>query len=371
MALSDRDYARSAPANRPRAGAGSLRFVSFNTWLIIINVAVFILGGVLNAPPFLRPRWFSPEYLPTTTADQIARRGFFERPYNPSGPLVQELKVFVDPKTPATDPLGNILIDQSGSPLPAQIGRQLATGVSPLHAWGHFSTEKAFFSYEVWRFITFQFLHANLTHLVFNMLGLWFVGGLVEQYLGSKRYAAFYLTCGIFGALMYLLLNFIGNYIVPGVRLPGLLFDDPYMPLVGASAGIFGVLMAAAFIAPSAIVYVLGIVPLRMRTAVYGFTALALASLLWGRANPGGEAAHVGGAIAGYFFIRRTHLLRDFFDIFNDSRRGVEPGRPPRTGPSKAEVDLILAKIADTGLASLSEAERRTLRSATEAGAGD
>lgn len=371
MALSDRDYARSSPPPRSRGSVGSLRFVSFNTWLIIINVAVFVLGGLMNAPPFLRPQWFSPEYLPGTTPDQIARQGTFERAYNPRGPRIQELKVFVDPQRPATDPLGSVIVDQNGAPVPAQIGHQIAVGTSPFHAWGHFSTAKAFFSYEVWRFITFQFLHANLTHLVFNMLGLWFVGGLVEQYLGSKRYAAFYLTCGIFGALMYLALNFLGNYVLPGVRLPALLFDDPFMPLVGASAGIFGVLMAAAFIAPGAIVYVLGVVPLRMRTAVYGFTALALVSLLWGRTNQGGEAAHVGGAVAGFFFIRRTHLLRDFFDIFNDSRKAVEYPRGKPTGAAKAEVDRILAKIADTGLASLSEAERRTLRSATEAGSGD
>ncbi|MFN0011345.1 MAG: rhomboid family intramembrane serine protease [Phycisphaerales bacterium] len=370
MALSDRDYVRSGPA-RTSSGMGRLRFLSFNTWLIVINVAVFVLTGLLNTSPFLRPQWFSPEFDRGVTQQQIARHGFLERPFDPRGPRVQELRVFVDPQQTVTDPLGRVVVDQNGTPLPARIGVQRAVGVSPLQAWGHFSTAKAFFQYEVWRLVTFQFLHASLTHLIFNMLGLWFVGGLVEQYLGSKRYAAFYLTCGIFGALVYLVLNFVGNYILPTVRLPGLLFDDPFTPLVGASAGIFGVLMAAAFIAPTAIVHVLGILPLRMKTAVYAFTLLAFVSLLFGQSNRGGEAAHVGGAIAGYFFIRRTHLLRDFFDIFTDSRKGVESSRAAAPGPAKADVDRILAKIADSGLSSLSDAERRTLRAATDSGQRD
>jgi membrane associated rhomboid family serine protease len=54
--------------------------------------------------------------------------------------------------------------------------------------------------FEFWRFISFQFLHANLSHLLFNMIGLYFFGSIVEQYLGSKRYLAFYLLCGVAGA---------------------------------------------------------------------------------------------------------------------------------------------------------------------------
>src|SRR5690606_11878394 len=129
-----------------------------------------------------------------------------------------------------------------------------------LESYLHFSTQRAFFwpYIEFWRFIGFQFLHANFSHLLFNMIALYFFGPMVEQYLGSKRYLAFYLLCGICGALMYLLLNLSG-YIVTlmshtPVQIPGLLFNDPSTPLVGASAGIFCVLMAGAFLAPHATV---------------------------------------------------------------------------------------------------------------------
>ena len=346
-------------------GVGALGMLSFNTWLIVLNVAVFLIAGFVQATPAFRAPMYTPiVYAPGVTAEQKARAVALTAAVDKRGPVQQVVPV-VDPQTPATDPLGRVIVDRSGQPVPRQIGEQGVVLTSIFQALGHFSTAKAFLGLEVWRFITFQFLHANLMHLVFNMLGLFFVGGLVEQYLGSKRYAAFYLTCGVFGAVLYLALNLVGN-LMPGARLPGLLFDDPYTPLVGASAGIFGVLMAAAFIAPGATVMIFGVIPMKMRTAVYLFTAMALGNLLMGGSNQGGDAAHIGGAIAGYFFIRRTHLLRDFFDVLGDSRSGG-PRRETAGGggPTGVEIDRILAKVSASGLASLTKGEREALARAS------
>src|SRR5205085_6231520 len=126
----------------------------------------------------------------------------------------------------------------------------------PLERFGHFSTYKISLAggLEFWRFLTFQFLHANLMHVGFNMLGLYIFGGMVEEALGRKKYLAFYLTCGIFGALMYLLLNAAGYFWIEKLhqtRIPGLLFNKLDTHLVGASAGVLGVIMACAYIAPS------------------------------------------------------------------------------------------------------------------------
>lgn len=366
------------------------------TWLIILNALVWVLGQfVFNAPRFVP---YGQEYLPNVTARQIAEG--VELKGGPGGQLLPPQEV---PQRPGiyAYPIVTVPRDASGRPQPnvpvgnlTQIGRQLYIVQGVLDAWGHFSTAKGFFGLEVWRFLTFQFLHVNITHLGFNLLGLWFSGYLVEEFLGSrKRFLAFYLTCGIFGALMYLLLNLTGNVLVfhlgltGSTKLPFLLFDSVYTPLVGASAGIFGVLMAAAYAAPDEIVDVLGVIPTKMRTAVYGFTLLALANLYFGSKNAGGEAAHIGGAIAGFFFIRRMHLLRDFFDVFGDSREGDRPARPAPASnrpagdatvrrsrsffeklihpvdrtPAPAEVDRILAKITEQGMESLTRAERLTL----------
>ncbi len=249
---------------------------------------------------------------------------------------------------------------------------------SVMQGVGHFSTYDAIFRLEIWRFITFQFLHAGVMHVFFNMFGLFLFGQMVENRLGGKRYLAFYLLCGICGAAMYLLLNLLGS---AGVQIPGVLSSDPRTPLVGASAGVFGVLMAAAYYHPNAPMQLL-LLPFtfRLQTLVYFYVAMALFNLFTSGKNAGGDAAHIGGALAGYFFIRRPHLLHDFFDVFGRSppdspakstrwpHRGNGRGASP--APDDGEVDRILAKVATQGLQSLSNREKDVLRKATEARQG-
>ncbi len=292
MGIYDREYVRNEQRGGGFSGSpgGGPRGWSFNTWLIAVNVAVFVIGAL--------------------------------------------------------------------SP---------ALGVWMLE-WGHFSTARGFLSLEVWRLLTFQFLHAGLWHVGFNMLGLYFFGSLVEQYLGKKRYAAYYLMCGLSGGVLYLILNMVGAL---GLPLPGALAVNIATPLVGASAGVFGVIVACAYISPNSVVRLLfPPIPLKMRTFAYGYVAIVALNLFIVKgANQGGDAAHLGGALAGYFFIRRPHLLREFLDVFGDSSKPkARPG--PRAGKRRSgadkEIDAILAKVQRSGLHSLSESEKKILQRATE-----
>ena len=170
--------------------------------------------------------------------------------------------------------------------------------MGPLQYWGHFSQYFAVEQLQVWRFVTFQFLHGNLQHLVFNMLALYFFGPLVEAYLRGRQFVVFYLLCGVGGAAFYLVLLMLGYRI-----------GTPTVPLVGASAGIFGILVAAALIAPNAMVFLLGIFPLRLVTLAYFFIIFAILQILFMGENAGGEAAHLGGAAAGVLLMRKTNWL--------------------------------------------------------------
>ncbi|MFU8828697.1 MAG: rhomboid family intramembrane serine protease [Phycisphaerales bacterium] len=245
----------------------------------------------------------------------------------------------------------------------------------PLRALGHFSTYTAFTELQFWRFITFQFLHGNFTHLLLNMIGLYFFGPPVEQFLRSrKRFLAFYLTCGIFGGFLYLILNLAGNLI--NLNIPGLLIGPVTTPLIGASAGVFGILMASAFIAGNQVMYVFMVLPMKIKTGAYLFVALAAINLFVRQGpNQGGDAAHLGGAAAGFFFIRRHHMLHDFFDILGPSKKkkGKRGNAPASRKPSKAKpavdtatLDRILDKVRDEGLQSLTEKERRLLEKASK-----
>lgn len=304
MGIYDRDYVqRSTPrANMPGGG------LSVNTWLIIINVVIHLFAVTVLARP-------------------------------------------------SSLTMGNW---------------------SLFHEWGHFSTAKAFFfvtpdsqillNLQVWRLLSFQFLHDpnSIWHLALNMFGLFIFGRTVEQYLGSKKYLAFYLVCGIFGALLYLVLNLLGQI---GISVPGVLVSDPRTPLVGASAGVFGVILACAFIAPNTVVQLIfPPIPLKMKYFAYGYVALATFNLLIGGNNAGGDAAHLGGAAAGFFFIRHSHLLTDFFDVFDNSKlpKKDRKSKGRAKSPNQAEIDRILVKVSEKGLASLTDREKKTLREASE-----
>lgn len=262
---------------------------------------------------------------------------------------------------------------------------------SVLHEYGHFSTAKGFFeivhnqsgnqlvlNLQVWRLLTFQFLHDpnSILHLFFNMFGLWIFGSMVEQVLGRRKYLAFYLVCGIMGGVLYVFLNLLG---MMGINLPGVLDSDPRSPLVGASAGVFGVIIACAYLAPNAVVQLIfPPIPLKMKYFAYGYVGLALFNLLVSGRNAGGDAAHIGGAIAGYFFIRNPHHLLDFFDILGNSKKPRGPrgprGRPGKPGkpraPSEDEIDRILDKVNLKGIQSLTAKEKRVLEKASREGRG-
>jgi len=233
---------------------------------------------------------------------------------------------------------------------------------------GYLSVQEAFGRLKVWRLITFQFLHdpGSIWHLALNMFGMWVFGPIVEEFLGRKKYLAFYLTCGLFGGLLFVVLSLLGN--ATGGAVPGLLTNDLGTPLIGASAGVFGVIVACAYIAPNTVVQLLfPPIPLKLKYFAYGYVGLALIQLLGGAANAGGEAAHLGGAIAGYYFIRNSHMLTDFFDVFKDSRQQKPKGRTRSTrgGVSDAEIDRILDKVSRSGIGSLTEKEKRALNDAS------
>ena len=252
MGFQDRDYYRvDYEPRRAGSAVGSLSMWSVTTWLIVINVAVFVL-------------------------DQILFR---------AGIAYPQIRPVL-----AVDPAGQ------------QVILNVRTLTLPLEGLGHFSVSQAVFHFEIWRFITFQFLHAGIGHLLFNMIALYFFGPLVESYFGARRFIAFYLLSGIGGPIVYTLLMIL-HVLIP----------DATTPLVGASAGIFGILIAAAQIAPDTTVLLYGAIPMKLKTLAWVLLGIAVYTVLQygsvGQQNAGGQAAHLGGAAVGYLLVRNPRLL--------------------------------------------------------------
>ncbi len=98
----------------------------------------------------------------------------------------------------------------------------------------------------IWTLLTSIFVHANFTHILFNMISLFFVGTLLERILGRRRFLAFYLLSGLFASIVFTLLaGFLG-----GSLLGGKLFGDPSVFGVGASGAIFGLVGVLAVLTP-------------------------------------------------------------------------------------------------------------------------
>jgi membrane associated rhomboid family serine protease len=136
------------------------------------------------------------------------------------------------------------------------------------------------------------------------MFALYIFGTLIEQFLGRRRFLAFYLLSGIGGAVLYVILTVLGFFDATA--------QATRTPLVGASAGIFGLLVAAAVIAPNATVLIYGAIPMKLKTLAYVLLAIAVFTIFSGGENGGGQAAHLGGAVVGFFLIRKPELLNVF-----------------------------------------------------------
>ncbi len=364
MGIYDRDYVRSAPANGGLRSAGRLGPLGgwgVTHWLIVLCVAVF----------------FVDRFLPRTTAflapGQIITPELFERrgAIAPSD-IVQRIAV------DSTGQTGEVTYFHRPTGLP--IATEYVLIVTPIQKYLQFTTAQALMypdaqrglvGFEFWRFFGYQFLHADWTHILFNMLGLWFFGLEVERFLGRKRFLAFYLLCGFFGALLYMLLNAGGVLLLQSgfTWIPPFLPNSPYLPLIGASGSIYGVVIAGAYLAPNERAELLYIIPIKLKTLAFILILVAVATLLTQGPNAGGQAAHLGGAIAGWFFIRRPAMLNNFFDLLGradpTSRTNRTRREQKRSVELRVEVDRVLAKVHEHGLQSLTEAEKATLREAS------
>jgi membrane associated rhomboid family serine protease len=204
--------------------------------------------------------------------------------------------------------------------------RSLTFDAGPLERWGYFSLERAVYHAQVWRFVTFQFLHAGAGHLALNMLALVFCGPIVEGHFGARRFLAYYLICGIAGAVTYVIL-----------WAAGVLISSPAVPLVGASAGAFGVMVAASQFAPDLTVPVLYMpFALRLRTIIWLCLIGAAVVIFRSGFNPGGQAAHAGGILCGFLLVYNQHLL----NIIVPARRETTMSNlRPRRRPNRMQKD--------------------------------
>lgn len=212
----------------------------------------------------------------------------------------------------------------------------------------------------VWQFLTFQFLHANRWHFVGNMLALFFLGRMVESMIGGKRFLSLYIACGFVGGGFQTIL--------------GLMFPNVFgLPVVGASAGVFGLLAALAALAPEVEMLLLFVLPVKIKYVALVGAIVAVFYIVVPAEIGVAHAAHLGGMAMGWFFVRK--ILQGDWSRLGGVLRPAEKRQPSQlkntsadegaeSGYSEEQINAILDKISAQGIQSLNRREREILESA-------
>ena len=153
--------------------------------------------------------------------------------------------------------------------------------------------------FEPWQLVTYSFLHGNLAHIFFNMLALYMFGGEIERLFGSRFYALYYFASVISAAICHLVVTAA--------------MGSPPAPMVGASGGIYGLLLAFGWYFPQRrLVLLFPPIPMSARTFVVVFAALELFFGVTGTAAGVAHFAHLGGMLGGWLMIeyRRRYSRR-------------------------------------------------------------
>ena len=229
-----------------------------------------------------------------------------------------------------------------------------------------------------WTLLTYFFTHEGFFHILFNLLNLYYFGQLVQEYLGSRKLLSLYMLGGIAGGLLYLLAFNTIPYYEHRVL-------ESFM--VGASASVLAIIVAAATLLPdyTFFLFIFGAVRIKYIAAV--LVLVSISGIVG--SNAGGNVAHLGGALLGFFYIKQLQRGRDMgrpvmavFDFFERlfspkpairvthraaAPRPAAPEAPRAAGtPTQLEIDRILDKISKSGYESLTKDEKQKLFRASQ-----
>jgi len=229
--------------------------------------------------------------------------------------------------------------------------------------------------FKPWTLITYFFTHDGIWHIAFNMLFLYWFGKIIVEFLGSKKLLAIYTLGGITGGivfiLIYNLLPFFQERIYSSVML-------------GASAGVFAIVVGAATFNPNYTFFLLLLGPVRIKYIAIFYVFLSFIQTIG--SNAGGEWAHLGGAFIGFLYIRqlrRGHdigswivgsvdFVKSFFvrtpkvRVSYRKPKSKVRAKDQKSNTPQEEIDAILDKISESGYESLTKEEKNKLFNASK-----
>ncbi|MGV8879008.1 MAG: rhomboid family intramembrane serine protease [Sphingobacteriaceae bacterium] len=206
-----------------------------------------------------------------------------------------------------------------------------------------------------WTPFTYMFLHDGIFHILFNMLWLYWLGRIFEEYLSGKKLLPVYILGGLAGALLYI----IAYNVFP-------LFAQEKLDshAVGASAGVIAVVVATATLLPDYTIGLLILGPVKLKWIAVFYVVISFLNVAG--PNAGGNFAHLGGALIGFLYVKQLRNGNSWGAFWNrifkrkPKMRVVSRNHTLHTSymPSQEEIDHILDKINLSGFNSLSKNEK-------------
>ena len=235
------------------------------------------------------------------------------------------------------------------------------------------------FLVQPWSLLTYMFLHAGALHLLFNMLWLYWFGQLFLAFFSARHFRGLYLLGGLCGGLLYMLAYNVFPYFSPYIH-------GSY--LLGASASVLAIVVATAVREPEYRVNFMFIGAVRLKYVALFMVVTDLLFITSG--NGGGHIAHLGGALAGWWFTKSlqkgmdiTRWINQVFDWLSGGIKFSRPAKKPKMKVNRGgkaddydynarkkqqseEIDQILDKLKQSGYASLTTEEKKRLFDASK-----
>jgi len=232
-----------------------------------------------------------------------------------------------------------------------------------------------------WTIITYFFTHLGFFHILFNMLFLYWFGKLIQEFIGDNKVIVLYVLGGILGGMMYILIYNV---------LPQFSDLASSSHMLGASAGVFAIVVGAATFMPNYTIYLFLFGPVRIKYIAIFYVLLSFFNVPGN--NAGGAIAHLGGAAIGYIYVKQLQKGNDlgswvislisFFKSFfirqskikvsyssgkkASSFKSSKSATSTKSTPNQKEIDDILDKISHSGYESLSKDEKQKLFNASK-----
>ncbi len=202
--------------------------------------------------------------------------------------------------------------------------------------------------YYLWQLVTYMFLHGGFFHLLFNMFVLWMFGSELESRWGRNEFLKYYFFTGIGAGIVYTAARF-----------------NSYVPTIGASGAIYGLLLAFALTFPNRYIYLYFFIPVKAKFLVLIFGLIELFAVLSRTGDSIAHFAHLGGLLVGFLYLKllkgKPNILRRI--IFTETKATDADVEVDDT-VFEDTVNNVLRKLSKVGLDGLSPYERDILEQA-------